>query len=140
MFRDQNVFPVILLRPADAGRYLQLSQSTLAKLRCSGGGPEYLKFGRSVKYEIRQLDAWLDQRRARNTSDATRLPARLTPSGGNNRPVMHVAEAPVADLSVDTASDGPISAATGKRRSARKLRRVSGSSTSQLHKRAAGLE
>jgi hypothetical protein len=61
-----------------AAKHIGLSPATLAKLRCWGGGPEYLKLGRRVMYERHVLDAWVDRRRARNTSDAARLPTRLT--------------------------------------------------------------
>ena len=64
-----------------AARYLGLAPATLAKLRCCGGSPEFLKLGRKVVYERRALDIWLDRRRAVSTSDADlRLPRRLTDS------------------------------------------------------------
>jgi predicted DNA-binding transcriptional regulator AlpA len=47
------------LRPAEAAEYLKLSESTLAKLRCRGGGPEYLKLGKRVVYAKCDLDKWL---------------------------------------------------------------------------------
>jgi hypothetical protein len=65
------------LLPCDASRYTGVAQATLAKMRCWGGGPEYLKLGRKVVYEREALDAWLNERRARNTSDAARLPRRM---------------------------------------------------------------
>lgn len=60
-----------------AAQYVDLSPSTLAKLRCAGGGPEYVKFGRAVRYEQAALDRWVASHRAKNTSDAERLPHRL---------------------------------------------------------------
>jgi hypothetical protein len=66
------------LSAREAAQHTGLSAATLAKLRCWGGGPEYLKLGRRVMYERHVLDAWVDRRRARNTSDAARLPRRLT--------------------------------------------------------------
>jgi hypothetical protein len=61
-----------------AARYVGLSASTLAKLRCVGGdGPEYVKFGRAVRYEQAALDRWVASHRAKSTSDAERLPHRL---------------------------------------------------------------
>jgi excisionase family DNA binding protein len=39
-----------LLKPDEAAEYLGLGHSTLAKLRVSGGGPAFRKFGRSVRY------------------------------------------------------------------------------------------
>jgi hypothetical protein len=67
-----------LLSPNQAAARLHLSESSMAKMRCRGGGPAYLKFGRSVRYEPKSLDDWLSARRVRNTSDAARLPGRLT--------------------------------------------------------------
>jgi len=69
---------IAILSPPEAARYLGLSVSTLAKMRCWGGGPEYIKMGRKINYERQPLDDWKAQRRARNTSDAARLPRKLT--------------------------------------------------------------
>lgn len=69
----------VTLAPRAAAEYLGLSPATLAKMRCRGGGPCYFSLGRKVLYERATLDAWLEERRARNTSDADlRLPRRLT--------------------------------------------------------------
>ncbi len=62
----------------EAAQYLGLAHNTLAKLRCVGGSPVFLKLGRRVVYERAALDTWLDGRRVRSTSDAERLPPRLT--------------------------------------------------------------
>ena len=72
---DTNTSAV--LSPCEASRYLGVAQATLAKMRCWGGGPEYLKLGRKVAYERSALDPWLKSRRVRSTSDATRVPSRL---------------------------------------------------------------
>ncbi|GAA0547909.1 putative DNA-binding transcriptional regulator AlpA [Rhizomicrobium palustre] len=58
-----------LLRPRDAAVMLGLSESTLAKMRLSGGGPEYLKLGRSIRYTRKSIDAWVTARARRSTSD-----------------------------------------------------------------------
>jgi len=44
------------------------SVSHLNKLRVLGGGPVYLKLGRKVLYDIRDLDAWLEKSRRTSTS------------------------------------------------------------------------
>jgi predicted DNA-binding transcriptional regulator AlpA len=67
-----------LLSNCSAAAYLGLSAATLAKLRCVGGSPSFLKLGRRVLYERAALDSWLAGRRAKSTSDAARLPRRLT--------------------------------------------------------------
>ena len=67
------------LNPFEAARYCGLAKATLAKLRCCGGSPRFLKLGRAVRYEKSALDEWLFSRRASSTSDAdARLPRRLT--------------------------------------------------------------
>ena len=63
----------------DAARHLGLAPSTLAKMRCRGGSPTFLRLGRKIVTDVRaDLDAWLATRRAQSTSDADRLPRRLT--------------------------------------------------------------
>ena len=60
-----------LLRAPAAAAYVQLSPSTLAKLRLRGDGPVYSKAGaRVVVYDLADLDAWLAARRRRSTSEA----------------------------------------------------------------------
>ena len=58
-----------MLRVADAAAILNLSISTLNKLRCSGDGPPYMKIGRAVLYEPNDLNSWLAGRRRHSTSD-----------------------------------------------------------------------
>lgn len=79
MATNINAQEVKILTPAQAAEYVGLSVSMLAKMRCLGGGPAYLKLGRAVRYRQDDLDVWLNARRARSTSDAGRLPGRLTP-------------------------------------------------------------
>jgi hypothetical protein len=56
-----------LLRPEDAHVYLgrrgiSRTKSTLSKLRCIGGGPEFVKIGtRQVGYYKSSLDAYVDR-------------------------------------------------------------------------------
>jgi len=60
-----------LLGEHDAAEYLCLSVRTLQKWRVDGGGPVFVKTGRSVRYEIADLDDWVDQRRFRSTSEVS---------------------------------------------------------------------
>jgi predicted DNA-binding transcriptional regulator AlpA len=52
-----------------AANYLGLAVSTLNKLRCTGGGPVFLKLGRSVRYSPDDLEDWLAARRVNSTSE-----------------------------------------------------------------------
>lgn len=57
------------LDTAAAEQYTGLARQTLAKLRVYGGGPRYIKVGRRVIYDTRDLDDWLDSRKRNSTSD-----------------------------------------------------------------------
>lgn len=58
------------LRSPAAAEYIGLAQSTLAKMRLRGDGPLFSKAGpRIVVYDIADLDAWLETRKRRSTSE-----------------------------------------------------------------------
>lgn len=59
-----------LLKPRDAAVLLGLGESTLAKLRLTGGGPEFIKLGRSVRYTRESLEKWASRHARSSTSDA----------------------------------------------------------------------
>jgi hypothetical protein len=68
-----------LIHATAAATLTGLAVSTLAKLRCVGGGPAFLKLGRKVLYRRADVINWLNARRVANTTDASlRLPPRLT--------------------------------------------------------------
>jgi predicted DNA-binding transcriptional regulator AlpA len=58
-----------LLSTLQAARYCGLSQRTLEKRRTIGGGPRFIKLGRSVKYTVADLDEWIANNRKSSTSD-----------------------------------------------------------------------
>lgn len=67
------------LRPPAAASYVGIAASTLAKLRCFGGGPRYSKISpRIVIYDRADLDTWLNERRYGSTREYDRRqpPAR----------------------------------------------------------------
>jgi hypothetical protein len=68
------------LSPHNAAKLLGLAASSLAKMRCWGGGPPFLKLGRAIRYVRSDLIAWRDARRVHNTSEAASQPHRLTTS------------------------------------------------------------
>lgn len=57
---------------AAAARYVGCSPRTLEKYRQTGGGPVYLKIGRSVLYRQVDLDRWLESCLRTSTSDPGR--------------------------------------------------------------------
>jgi len=57
-----------LLTQAEASRLLRLSERTLERLCLQGGGPLYVKCGRSVRYREADLEKWIDARVDSNTS------------------------------------------------------------------------
>ena len=64
-----------------AERLIGLRKATLAKMRCMGGGPVFVKAGRRVLYRRGDLLQWLSERRVRNTTEAAHiLPRSLTPA------------------------------------------------------------
>ncbi|PBJ82414.1 DNA-binding protein [Lysobacteraceae bacterium NML93-0399] len=64
------------MTPREAAAYLSLSHHTLAKWRCVGGGPEFLKWGeRMVRYSLADLDTWAAARTLANTAQNIALAA-----------------------------------------------------------------
>ena len=59
-----------LLKTKDAATRLGFSKSTLEKLRLTGGGPVFIKRGKSVFYTESDLAEWIHANRRRSTSDA----------------------------------------------------------------------
>ena len=58
-----------LLNTEEAAYLLGLSPRTLERFRVHGGGPEFVKLGRSVRYMASALQQWLQSRRRTSTSD-----------------------------------------------------------------------
>lgn len=59
-----------VLKEDAAANYVGLSVPTLQKKRSNGDGPRFLKLGRSVRYRLSDLDAWLDAAAVASTSEA----------------------------------------------------------------------
>ena len=52
---DSNTIPTendVMLSPEEAAQRIGMSVSWLAKQRARGGGPRFVKYGRSVKYPL----------------------------------------------------------------------------------------
>jgi predicted DNA-binding transcriptional regulator AlpA len=58
-----------VLSTPEAAAYVGLSESTLNKMRCFGGGPRYAKVGARVVYPIAELDSWLNSKLRGSTSE-----------------------------------------------------------------------
>lgn len=53
-----------------ASQHIGLAVSTLEKMRVTGGGPKYVKLGRSVRYRLSDLEQYLAVRVRESTSQA----------------------------------------------------------------------
>lgn len=58
-----------ILNTREASQYINRKETTLETWRSRGGGPKYVKFGKSVGYPIDYLDAYIDQSTRTSTSD-----------------------------------------------------------------------
>lgn len=54
----------------EAATFLRVSKSFLDKHRLDGCGPEFLKLGRRVVYDLRDLESWALSTKRRCTSSA----------------------------------------------------------------------
>jgi hypothetical protein len=61
-------FPT-LLTETQAARFLTMSVKTLQAWRSRGQPPNFCKIGRSVRYEKRALEAFIEEHQRRSTSD-----------------------------------------------------------------------
>ena len=59
-----------LLNTAEAAKFLNRAENTLRIARIRGTGPAYRKFGRTVRYTIEDLLAYVDQAKRTSTAQA----------------------------------------------------------------------
>ncbi len=59
-----------LLGTKDAAKLLGLAPQTLAIMRVEGGGPQYVKLGRRVLYDLADLSVWIEGNKRASTSDS----------------------------------------------------------------------
>lgn len=57
-----------ILNTQEAAEYVRLGKPTLERFRITGAGPTYCQLGRAVRYRKTDLDAWLETRLTRSTS------------------------------------------------------------------------
>jgi len=58
-----------LLNPADAAAHLKCSEWTLARWRCDGNGPRFIKLGNRVRYSPSALAEWEQANTAGSTAE-----------------------------------------------------------------------
>jgi hypothetical protein len=68
--QERSGAPRPLLDTNQAARFLKHSARTLANWRGLGKGPVFIRSSRKILYDPRDLDAYLDARRFRSTSEA----------------------------------------------------------------------
>ncbi len=57
-----------MFRTKEAAGYMALKKCTLEAWRCRGGGPVFVKLGKSVRYRKEDLDAFVGARTRTSTS------------------------------------------------------------------------
>jgi predicted DNA-binding transcriptional regulator AlpA len=62
-FMANEQIPNNRIKERDAARYIGMSVPFLRLSRMNGAGPSFLKLGRAVRYDIRDLDSWLNSKR-----------------------------------------------------------------------------
>lgn len=62
--------PTKYLSTEETAEHIRMSQSWLAKARLSGEGPPFIKAGRTVLYDVEDVDLWMAERKRRSTSDS----------------------------------------------------------------------
>lgn len=64
-----SLAPDELVLPKEASKRLKLSTSKLAKMRCTGNGPQFVKLGaRTVMYRVKDVDAYLKTKLQQSTT------------------------------------------------------------------------
>lgn len=58
-----------LISAEQAANILNISPSTLAKMRLSGVSPRFIKLGRRVAYRPSDLEAWIEAQSFQSTSE-----------------------------------------------------------------------
>lgn len=53
----------------ELAKYLGVAKSTLLLYRSEGTGPDYIKIGRLVRYNIENVEAWLYQKNKKSKTE-----------------------------------------------------------------------
>ena len=60
-----------LLTQRQAAALLCLSERTLERFRVSGIGPKFVRMGKSIRYRLSDVEAWIASRTVGSTSEQT---------------------------------------------------------------------
>jgi predicted DNA-binding transcriptional regulator AlpA len=66
---DRNMQPLLTQR--QCAEALALSERTLERFRVSGVGPKFVRMGKSVRYRLSDVEAWIASRVVGSTSEET---------------------------------------------------------------------
>ncbi|WP_232241389.1 AlpA family transcriptional regulator [Kutzneria sp. 744] len=64
---SQENAPEPLWSPEDLASFLKLPEKTLTKWRSDGTGPRWLKIGKHVRYNPKEVRDWMELRAARQS-------------------------------------------------------------------------
>ncbi len=71
IWKETEMTPKVL-NEKQASEYLNFTQRALQSWRLKGDGPLFIRISaRAIRYRIEDLDAWLEDRLAKSTSDTT---------------------------------------------------------------------
>ena len=62
--------PRRLFDPQEASDYLRMARQTLARWRCQGLGPRFVRIGGRIFYDVADLNAFIAVRKFQSTSEA----------------------------------------------------------------------
>jgi hypothetical protein len=62
--------PKRLLDPQETARYLRIAKQTLARWRCYGLGPRFVRLGGRIFYDAADLNAFIAARKFHSTAEA----------------------------------------------------------------------
>jgi hypothetical protein len=62
--------PQRLFAPQEASAYLRIAKQTLARWRCYGQGPSFVRIGGRIFYDRADLDAFIAANKFRSTAEA----------------------------------------------------------------------
>ena len=71
-----------LWEPVETAAFLKKSLGALAQWRYLGQGPRFVKLGRSVRYRVSDVEAWLDQQTRQHTGE----PSNAVMTGASSFP------------------------------------------------------